>query len=834
MRAFLLPPAALALSLLASAPGAEPIRRLIVQTSVAPAPPPPRARAAGPLAARLRIGDRLATRLDSLGLGVLGALADGLPAPSPAATRSIAPDAGIRQPRPNPFDLDPARVWLLEAPDSAAAAAAARALADDPAIEWVELSQPREPAVFSLDFAPPPPAHARPGAERTDPAFPSDPFFRDSRQWGLRNLGPSGAYGGRANADIHALDAWQQSTGAGAIRLAIADTGVDPNHPELQAQLSGGSRIELGINVTADPSPSFADSFGHGTPVAGVMAARTGEGAHFDSLGIAGVCGGDGRDNPGCRIVPIKIAPGHSGGATSFDIARAIVYAAGVGARAINLSYAGPGPSRLERTALYYAITRGCVLVAASGNKGDTQGSQPQYPAAYAADGLCVQTGASDCFDRRAAFSSYGPGLDLVAPGLDIWTTYMTYPSAMGVARNGYVAGSGTSFAAPFVTGTIGLLAAARPELTDTDFQQVLRASADDIGAPGVDAETGWGRLDAAAALRSVDPSLGIWHDEVRADSFRPGAVDSLLVSESGPGTMAIPRLWPDARLIEATATVSLPDSFLEPVRVWPRVAGTMTVRGDFRLPYFAPWAEVASIGADSFTLRGYLYELQPCAGCGPETSLPLPLDQARFGFTVIGRADRAPSLEVLTPPARTVISPGDSLAVGWRASDPDEVTAVELWLEGGRAAPLRLARIPGAANGVLARIPCPPPFHGEGVLRVAALDEHGRHRDRTTVAVPIRLAGGSCDTVAPERFALAATPNPFRASTRVTGPPGARVAVLDVSGRVVRRARLDGSLGAFVWDGRDHAGRALGPGLYFVRCQSARGRAQTKVLKLE
>src|SRR5215813_1817742 len=98
------------------------------------------------------------------------------------------------------------------------------------------------------------------------------------------------------------------------------------------------------------------------------MAARTGDGAALDSLGMAGVCGGDGGVNPGCRIVPIKITPGHSTVATSFDIARAVIYAVSVGARAVNLSFTGTGTSRLERLALSFAVERGCLVVAASGN----------------------------------------------------------------------------------------------------------------------------------------------------------------------------------------------------------------------------------------------------------------------------------------------------------------------------------------------------------------------------------------------------------------------------------------------------------------------------------
>jgi len=99
--------------------------------------------------------------------------------------------------------------------------------------------------------------------------------------------------------------------------------------------------------------------------------------------------------------------------------------------------------------------------------------------------------GATDRFDQRTNWSSYGQDMDLMAPGQDIWTTYMTYPNAVGAVFPGYLAPSGTSFAAPFVTGAVGLLAAARPELIDVDFKHVLRESAHDIGDPGVDAMTG-------------------------------------------------------------------------------------------------------------------------------------------------------------------------------------------------------------------------------------------------------------------------------------------------------------------------------------------------------
>ncbi len=523
-------------------------------------------------------------------------------------------------------------VLLCQATDSAHAAWALEQLARRTDVEWAEPNRVRLPCIE--------------GVRPLD--FPNDPLFADSRQWGLRNLGARGVYGGVDGADIDVASAWSRSVGGRDVLLALADTGVDPTHPELQAFLSdGGMRMVHGIDVT-EPGAAFADSFGHGTMVAGVMAARTGEGIHFDSLGIAGVCGGDGRMNPGCRLIPIKITPGRSGYASSFDIANAILYATSRGARAINISFTGGGPSRFEREAMRHAITHGCVVVAASGNRGFSDGLAPQYPAAYAADGLGIQVGASDCFDRRAVFSSYGPGLDLIAPGVDIWSTYMQYPSTAGASYPGYVAVSGTSFATPFVTGVVGLLSGMRPELSAGDFQPLLCATADDIEAPGADSVTGSGRLDAGRALDAVAPEIAIWHDEVPAHSFRVLDRDTLTIVEGGPGSLGRHRGRTWAERVEVAAEVPLPDSIGPPVRAWTRVGGTTTLRGSFRIPYYAPWSD-ALVSGRTLRLRGFVYRvlespdptdpIGPAGDGSPEDAwVPFPSDMARFGFTVMGR----------------------------------------------------------------------------------------------------------------------------------------------------------------------------------------------------
>lgn len=499
--------------------------------------------------------------------------------------------------------VDRARVALYEAPDPTAAAGALAALAADPGVAWAEPLVPR--AVCGLTV------------------LPDDPLLRQGRQWGLTRIAPD-----TGTACIGAPGAWTRSVGGNGVLLAIGDTGIDPSHPDLAGPMPDGTpRLAWPLDVTGrEPAGAWADSFGHGTPVAGVMAARTNDGAHFDSLGMAGVCGGDGAGNAGCRIVPIKVTPDHSGYADSWSVARAITHAADAGARAINLSLAGGAPSRLERLALADALTRGCVAVCAAGNRGTVSPREPQYPGAYAAEGLCLQVGASDEDDRRAVWSSYGPGLDLVAPGVDVMSTFMTYPSARGASYPGYVMVAGTSFATPFVTGTVGLMAAVRPDLCADDFQPVLQRTAHDVGAVGWDAETGWGRLDAAAALAWVDGGLALWHGEVFALHGDTLAADTLVVTED--------HVKRPARRVRLSATVAVPDSIDSPV-AWVRASRTTTAPERWVHPWRSAWAE-AAVSGRWIALHGDLY-----APVDSGAWWPVPPESARIAFTVAGRLRR-------------------------------------------------------------------------------------------------------------------------------------------------------------------------------------------------
>jgi subtilisin family serine protease len=273
-------------------------------------------------------------------------------------------------------------------------------------------------------------------------------------------------------------------TGARSCAGWISQNGVDDD---------GNGYVDdcRGYNFDAhDPDPR--DEHGHGTAVAGIAGAGTdNRGSHTDDAyeGIAGMGGAS-------RLMAVRVMDA-AGLGWAFDIAEGIAYAADNGAAVINLSLTQPGTAQSPEVimlcdATSYAIARDVTVVAASGN--DYRLSSVSYPARC--DGV-IAVGASDSNDARASFSNAGEGLDLVAPGVDIFTTLHSDERAYGLFRSG----AGTSFAAPHVAGAAALLRAVRPEYTPAQIEQHLRRTAHDAEAPGVDPLTGWGRLDAGRAV---------------------------------------------------------------------------------------------------------------------------------------------------------------------------------------------------------------------------------------------------------------------------------------------------------------------------------------------
>jgi thermitase len=273
-----------------------------------------------------------------------------------------------------------------------------------------------------------------------------------SKQWGLNRILAAGA--------------WDISTGSTSMVVAILDTGVDETHPDLSPKMIAGYDFS---NNDALPH----DEHGHGTHVAGIAAAATNNG-----LGIAGL-------DWNARIMPVQVIASNGWGSDS-DAIEGINYASSHGARVINMSFGGGGSNALFQDAVNSAWANGVVLIASAGNDDNDVFN---YPAAYE---HVIAVTASTKGDAKADFSNYGSYIDLAAPGVDILST---------VPNNKYEYYSGTSMAAPFVTGLASLIYGRVPGLTPTEVETALKDTADDILNPGWDQYSGYGRINAQAAL---------------------------------------------------------------------------------------------------------------------------------------------------------------------------------------------------------------------------------------------------------------------------------------------------------------------------------------------
>ena len=251
---------------------------------------------------------------------------------------------------------------------------------------------------------------------------PNDALW--STQWGSRLVG--------------APQAWDVTRGASTVVIAVLDTGLDALHPDLAGATVSGRDL---VNDDFDP----ADDHGHGTAVAGVIAARTN-----NHEGQAGVCWV-------CSLMPVKVMDSTGTGATS-TIAAGIVWAVDHGARVLNMSFGSPGTTNTLEAAIAYASAKGAVLVAAAGNSG---ADAPFYPAAYAD---VVGVAATTESDARYSWSEYGSWVDVAAPGCN------TAPKLGG----GYVEFCGTSSATPIVSGIAGLAMSLNPTASRTEVVQAI------------------------------------------------------------------------------------------------------------------------------------------------------------------------------------------------------------------------------------------------------------------------------------------------------------------------------------------------------------------------
>ena len=270
-------------------------------------------------------------------------------------------------------------------------------------------------------------------------------------------------------------DAWSLSKGGLGV-VAVLDTGVQANHPDLSGRILPGYNF---VNNTSNA----ADDNGHGTWVAGIIAAKPNDG-----YGIAGISWSD-------KILPVKIMTREGTGDTA-DLTSGITWAADHGATVINMSVGGFPSSTYVQEAINYAWNKGVVLVGAAGNNGR---QEHFYPASFT---NVVSVSATQVNDEFSHWSSFGSGVDVSAPGASVQTTnctVCTYASHNTWGEHTYI--SGTSFATPNVAGVIALIRARYPTYTPAQVVSRLTSTVDDLGYPGHDYRYGRGRVNAYRAL---------------------------------------------------------------------------------------------------------------------------------------------------------------------------------------------------------------------------------------------------------------------------------------------------------------------------------------------
>lgn len=320
-------------------------------------------------------------------------------------------------------------------------------------------------------------------------AFPSRPMQRFSAstagvsdalyplQWALPKIGVP--------------QAWQFVKAPQELIVAVVDSGVDYNHPDLKGQIINGKDFmaEEATGPNGEGSPDVVDDdprdqLGHGTHVAGIIAALA-----DNQMGVAGIA-------PMVKVLNIK-ALNQEGWGSAFAIAQGITSAADQGARIINLSLGGGEPSKPIELAVKYAQSKGALIVAAAGNSFTHTGFPANLPGVLA-------VGATDSEDWLADFTNHDKRIDVMAPGVDIMSTtptFMTNAMMQNKIDLFYSSMSGTSMACPMVAAQAALLLSVNPSLSAEQLKDLIRRTARPVGDSRL---FGAGRIQIAASLQAL------------------------------------------------------------------------------------------------------------------------------------------------------------------------------------------------------------------------------------------------------------------------------------------------------------------------------------------
>jgi subtilisin family serine protease len=304
--------------------------------------------------------------------------------------------------------------------------------------------------------------------------IPNDPRYTE--QWHLTQIG--------------IFNLWKMTQGEGSI-IALLDTGVDPDHPDLSANILFDQGYDFG-----DEDEKPYDENGHGTAMAGLMVAQC-----YNDEGGCGVA-------PAAKVIPYKINQQNQDGFFESNLAAAILAAADSQAKIISLSLALTNYSQIVQDALDFAKTKDKIVVAAAGHKGNAVA----YPAS---ESWVIGVGAFDKEGQRLPSSNYGDGLSVSAPGIDLLTTLL---------GTGYADWyDGTSGAAALVSGVLALMTALEPNATAPQLTVTLLASCQDIDPPGFDSQQGFGHLNVPTEPISDNLKNQIFHGFLKMyQSFIP------------------------------------------------------------------------------------------------------------------------------------------------------------------------------------------------------------------------------------------------------------------------------------------------------------------------
>ncbi|WP_137792033.1 S8 family serine peptidase [Bacillus sp. E(2018)] len=368
------------------------------------------------------------------------------------------------------------------------------------------------------------------------------------------------------------IDKAQQMAGKNKVRVAVIDTGIDSKHPELKNKLLPSYNAVNPMNQGAPDS--------HGTHVAGIIASEKGNG-----IGGYGV-------NPNVEILPIDVFD-RAGGASDYVIADAIMYAIENKAKVINMSLGSIFPSPLIKDAVAKAIAADITVVAAAGNEGMNLNS---YPAAF--EGV-ISVGSTNKDNLLSSYSTYGPSVDVVAPGEDVYAPLYHFEK-----KSSFMKLSGTSMASPVVAGVASLLLSKNPNLSPREVEYILEQTGKDLGDKGYDTKYANGLVDPVKAL-SFDAS------KIPSSVYVPKSKTSLL--------KAAEKVTVDGKTVkEGTIKVAYEENFIQlPVKKGELLQTVLegSAEYDYKLTYYMVGKGIKPLQKEvNKTLEGksegYLYEV--------------------------------------------------------------------------------------------------------------------------------------------------------------------------------------------------------------------------------